>query len=82
MRVDNACKRDKGDTMSKESLNGRLVVLLTPTEKDILKELAYLQRKTMGQLARDLLREEMKQSGMVLPVLTEAEEAELLKVVP
>jgi hypothetical protein len=68
--------------MSQEHLNERLVVLLTPSEKDILKELAYLRRKNMGQLTRDLIRDEIIQSGIVAPKPTETDEEELLKRVP
>lgn len=68
--------------MSKEHLNERLVVLLAPTEKDILKELAWLRRQNMGQLVRDLIRDEIKTSGVTLPDVSEASEEELLARVP
>ena len=65
-----------------ENLEVRLTILLGPTEKDLLRELAYLRRDTMGRIARDAIRAELMQSGLLEPKPTEEQEAELLEKVP
>ena len=65
-----------------ESLEERLTILMGPTEKDLLRELAYLRRDTMGRIARDAIRAELMQSGLLEPKPTEEQEADLLKVAP
>lgn len=65
-----------------ENLGERLVVLLGPTEKELLRELAYLRRDTMGRIAREAIRAELMQSGLMAPTPTEEQEDELLKAAP
>jgi hypothetical protein len=65
----------------KHALEERLTILLAPTEKELLRELAYLRRETMGSVVRALIRDEVMQSGIVLPKPAKEQEAELLKAV-
>lgn len=43
-----------------ENLDARLTILMGPTEKELLRELAYLRRMTMGQVVRSVLRETLE----------------------